>query len=132
MGAAVDGGGLVLRNVDYLGTHAAATKELTGIDVAFGNDAVTFSRRQERLGSVSWADVKELSAFSESTPARVSFPAVLLVGLWAFLFKQGGRRVILRVADREGAWLFEVPGIEVGELSEGLAGIRAHHNVQSG
>ena len=121
---------MVLRNAEYIGAHPAAPNELTGIDIVFGNEGVTFSRRKERLGSISWPDVKELSAFSEATPRTVSFPAVLFFGLWAFLFRQGGRRVVLRVADREGDWLFDVPGIKVRELSDGLAEIRAQHDIE--
>ena len=130
MGTEVEGGDLVLRSVDYIGAHPAAPNELTGIDIVFGDEGVTFSRRKERLGSISWPDVEELSAFSEATPRKVSFPAVLFLGLWAFLFKQGGRRVVLRIGDREGEWLFDVPGIKVRELCDGLAEIRAQHNIK--
>jgi hypothetical protein len=129
MGTDVEGGGSVLRSLEYIGTHPAAPNELTGIDVVFGDEGVTFSRRKERLGSISWPDVNELSAFSETTPRKVSFPAVLFFGLWAFLFKHGGRRVVLRIGDREGDWLFDVPGIKVRELCDGLAAIRARHNI---
>jgi len=130
MGTLVEGGGLVLRSVEYIGAHPAAPNELTGIDIVFGDEGVTFSRRNERLGSISWPRVGELSAFSETTPRTVSFPAVLCFGLWAFLFKQGGRRVVLRIGDRQGEWLFDVPGIKVRELCDGLAKIRAQHNIE--
>ena len=129
MKAEVDGGS-VLHNAEYIGSHPAAPNELGGIDVAFGSEGVTFSKRNEQLGSIPWPDVTELSAFSEATARTVSFPAVLFFGLWAFLFKQGGRRVVLRVGDREGDWLFDVPGIKVHELSDGLAEIRAQHDIE--
>ena len=130
MGTEVKGRGLVLRSVDYIGAHPAAPNELTGIDIVFEDEGVTFSRRKERLGSISWPDVEELSAFSETTPRGVSFPAVFFFGVWAFLFKQGGRRVVLRIGDREGKWLFDVPGIKVRGLCDGLAEIRAQHNIE--
>ena len=121
---------MVLRSLEYIGTHPAAPNDLTGVDVVFGDEGVTFSRREERLGSISWPDVNELSAFSETTPRQVSGLAVLFFGLWGLLFKQGGRRVVLRIGDREGDWLFDVPGIKVNELSDGLAEIRAQHNIK--
>ena len=130
MGTKVKGGGLVLRSLEYIGTHPAAPNDLTGVDVVFGDEGVTLSRREERLGSISWPDVNELSAFSETTPRKVNGLAVLFFGLWGFLFKQGGRRVVLRIGDREGDWLFDVPGIKVHELCDGLAEIRAQHNIE--
>lgn len=119
----------MLRNVDYLGAHPAAPTELSGIDVVFEHDAVTFVRRKEQLGSISWDDVKGLSAFSETLPGKVTFPAVFFFGLFAFLLKQQGRRVLLRVEDQQGDWLFEVSGIKLVELREGLATIRSRHDL---
>ena len=129
MDAPVEASSLVLRNVDYLGAHPAAPAELSGIDVAFEHDAVTFVRRKEQLGSISWQDVKGLSAFSETLPAKVTFPAVFFFGVFAFLFKQQGSRVLLRVEDQQGDWLFEVSGIKLVELREGLATIRSRHDL---
>ena len=120
--------GRVLRDLRYIGTHPAAPDELNGIDVTLEDEGVTFMRRRERLGSIAWADVHELSAFSEALPGGVGLLEVWFLGVLAFLFRRR-RRTLLRVQDQQGAWLFEVPGIALGELAEGLAEIRRLHGL---
>ena len=98
--------------------------ELGGINVAFEDDRITLTRGRELLGSIEWPDVKGLSAYSEITKGRVGFLSDFSFGVFAFLFKRQGRRVLLRIEDRSGDWLFEVSGIKLDELRSGLAEIR--------
>lgn len=118
---------LVLRHLDYLGTHPTAPRELGGVDVVFAYGGIAFTRKHETLGAISWAEVCGLSAVEERLPGRINWPAVLLVGVLGFLFRGAGRRVVLRVSDRRGDWLFDVPGIKIDELRLGLAQIRRRH-----
>lgn len=119
----------VLRGLDYTGTHPAAQHELGGIDVAFEDDRITLTRGRELLGSIEWPDIKGLAAYSETTKGRVGFLSVFFFGVFAFLFKRRERRVLLRIEDRSGDWLFEVSGIKLNELRSGLAEIRRRHGL---
>ena len=123
VGSEISDNELVLRHLGYIGSHPSATKELGGVDVAFDPGGVKFARRTERLGEIAWGDVAGLSAFSERIPGGVNGPAVLLLGVLGFFFKNSSRPVVLRIEDRRGEWLFDVPGIKVDELRDGLAQI---------
>lgn len=127
VGTLSDKGEIVLRRLVYVGTHPTANKELSGVDVAFASSGITFTKRGKPLGAISWEDVSDLSAFSERLPGRVSAPAVLLFGPLGFLFKSSGRRVVLKVGDKRGDWLFDVPGIKIGELRGGIEQIRSRY-----
>ena len=76
------GDALVLRDLEYIGTHPEASNDLNRVDVAFEDDGIAFSRRGERLGIIPWSDVNSLSAFSESVPGTVGIASVLF---FAFL-----------------------------------------------
>lgn len=115
---------LVLRDLEYIGTHPEASNDLTKVDVAFEAKGIAFSRRGEQLGIIPWPDVINLSAFSERLPGTVGIPSVFFFGIFAFLFKRRGQRVLLRVEDQRGDWLFQVDGIDLDDLRAGLATIR--------
>lgn len=119
----------VLRKIEYIGGHPGATRGLTGIDVAFESGAVTFRRRREKLGSIPWTDVKALSAYSETVPAKPALGKILFPEVFGFAHGQQARRVVLSIEDERGAWLFEVPGIKLVELQEGLAKVWARHGL---
>ena len=120
---------LVLRDLEYIGTHPEASNDLNKVDVAFENDGIAFSRKGERLGIIAWSDVNNLSAFSERVSGTVGIPSVFFFGVFAFLFKRRGQRLLLRVEDQQRDWLFEVVGINLDELRTGLADIRERHGV---
>ena len=121
---------LVLRDLDYVGTHPDADSELNKVDVAFEDNGISFSRKGEQLGVIAWSDVESLSAFSERLPGTVGIPSVFFFGVLAFLFKRRGRRLMLRVEDRRGDWLFEVHGIGLDDLQSGLSKIRNQRGLQ--
>lgn len=120
---------LVLRDLEYIGTHPDAGNDLNKVDVTFEDDGVSFSRKGERLGVIAWPDVENLSAFSERVPGSVGIPSVFFFGVLAFLFKRRGQRLLLRVEDQRGDWLFEVQGIDLDELRAGLSDIRQRRGV---
>ena len=115
----------ILRGLRYLGGHPAARRGLDHVDVAFDPAGVHFSRRHELLGSIAWAHVVDLAADAETTTSRLTVPRVWLLGVYAVLVPKRNRRVLLRVQDRRGAWLFTVDGIELDELGGGLRSVRA-------
>ena len=123
------GDALVLRDLEYIGTHPEASNDLNRVDVAFEDDGIAFSRRGERLGIIPWSDVNSLSAFSESVPGTVGIASVLFFGVLAFLFKRRGQRLLLRVEDKRGVWLFQVDGIDLEDLRAGLADIRQRRGL---
>ncbi len=129
MAAVDDSGDLVLRRVEYVGSHPSAPNELSRIDVAFAADGVTFTRKSEQLGAISWRDMDGMQAFSATMPASVSFPAVAILGIGAFATRSRRRRVFLRVSDKTGDWVFDVPGIKASELQAGLAQIRKRNGL---
>jgi hypothetical protein len=118
---------LVLRDLHYLGGHPDAPRELDRIDTFFDDHGVSFMRRGERLGSIRWDQVVDLSVDAEYTTTRVSVPVVWLLGVFAALFPRRERRVLLRVADPRGAWMFAVEGISLSELRGGVATIRRRY-----
>jgi len=120
---------LVLRGLDYLGGHPVAPSELDRIDMVFDHDGVTFERAGERLGSIPWAEVVDLSVDAEQTTSRMMVPRVWLLGVFAALFKKRERRVLLRLADPRDAWVFSVEGISLRELRAGIATIRDRHRA---
>jgi hypothetical protein len=120
---------LVLRDLEYIGTHPNAGKELNKVDVAFEDDGVSISRKGARLGVIAWPDVENLSAFSERVPGTVGIPSVLFFGVFAFLFKRRGQRLLLRVEDQQGDWLFDVRGIDLDDLRSGLSDIRQRRGI---
>ena len=115
---------LVLRGLHYLGGHPGAPNELDGIDMFFDELGITFERAGERLGSIPWGQVVDLSVDASSTTRRMTLPRVWLLGVYAFLFQKRERRVFLRLVDPWGAWLFSVGGISLNELRAGIATIR--------
>jgi hypothetical protein len=118
---------LVLRDPHYLGGHPAAPSELDRIDMFFDNHGIRFQRAGERLGSIPWDQVVDLSVDAEYTTTRVSVPIVWLLDIFAALFPRRERRVLLRFADPRGAWMFAVEGISLSELRRGIATIRRRH-----
>ena len=120
---------LVLRSLRYLGGHPSAPSELDRVDVFFDVDGIEFKRKHERLGSIPWDEVTDLSADAESTTRRMTVPRVWLLGVFAALFPTRERHVLLRVSDRRGPWMFEVSGIRLGELRKGIAKIRRQHDL---
>lgn len=120
---------LVLCDLEYIGTHPEANRDLNKVDVAFEDDGIKFSRKAEQLGIAPWSDVNNLSAFSERVPGTVGIPSVFFFGVFAFLFKRSGRRLLLRVEDQRGDWLFQVDGIDLDDLRAGLAEVRQRHRV---
>ncbi len=119
---------LVLRGLDYLGGHPAAPSELDHIDMFFDHHGITFERAGERLGTIPWAQVVDLSVDAQPTTSRMTVPRVWLLGVFAALFKKRERRVLLRLSDPRGAWVFSVEGIGLRELREGIATIRARRH----
>jgi hypothetical protein len=59
----------------------------------------------------------------------MTLPRVWLLGVYAFLFQKRERRVLLRIQDRRGAWLFTADGIAFDELRSGLQAIRTRHTA---
>jgi hypothetical protein len=113
-----------LRGLRYLGGHPAAPSELDRIDASFDSVGVRFERRGTELGLVRWDDVQDLSADAVLTTYRMTLPRVWFLGVLAAAFPKRERRVLLRLADRRGAWLFEVDGISLSDLRTGIALIR--------
>ena len=118
-----------LRGLHYLGSHPAARAELDHVDITFDEAGIHFARRAESLGTIAWHDLVDLAADADTTTSRVTLPRVWLLGLYAFLFKKRERRVLLRIQDRRGAWLFTADGIALDELRHGFAAIRARHST---
>lgn len=118
---------LVLRDPRYLGGHPAAPAALDRIDVHFEETGVRFDRRGEQLGTISWDRVRDLTADAESVRSRMTVPRVWFLGIFAALFPRRDRSVLFRLADDRGALLFEVDGIGLDELREGLVEIRRRH-----
>jgi hypothetical protein len=119
-----------LRSLQYLGGHPDAPSELNRIDTFFDDHGITFVRAGERLGSIPWDQVVDLSVDAEFTTTRVSVPLVWLLGVFGAFFPRRERRVLLRVADPRGAWLFAVDGISLSELRAGVAAIRRQYRAQ--
>jgi hypothetical protein len=117
----------VLRNLHYLGGHPAAPSELDRIDMVFNDHGITFARAAERLGFVPWSEVVDLSADAEVTTERTTAPRIMLLGILAAWFTRRERRVLLRLADHRGAWVFAVEGISLSELRAGITTIRRRH-----
>jgi hypothetical protein len=113
-----------LRGLHYLGGHPAAPSELDRIDVSFDSVGVRFERRGTELGVVRWDDVQDLSADAVLTTYRMTLPRVWFLGVLAAVFPKRDRHVLLRLADRRGAWVFEVDGISLSDLRTGIASIR--------
>ena len=114
-----------LRGLRYLGGHPAAPSDLDRIDMTFDSVGVRLERRGDELGVVPWNDVIELSADAESTTKRMTVPRVWLLGIVAAVFRKRERRVLLRLQDGRGAWVFEVDGISLGDLRAGIDAIRS-------
>jgi hypothetical protein len=123
----VGGTALVLRDLHCLGGHPAAPNELDRIDMFFDSHGISFKRAGERLGSVPWAKVVDLSVDATFTPDRMTLPRLWLFGWFAYFFKK--REVLLRLADARGAWVFSVEGISLSELRTGIAKLRRLHGV---
>jgi hypothetical protein len=117
----------VLRDLHYLGGHPAAPSELDRIDMVFNGDGITFARASERLGFVPWREVVDLAVVADFTTDRTTAPRIMLLGTFAAWFKRQERRVLLRLADHRGAWVFAVEGISLNELRAGIATIRRRH-----
>ena len=117
----------VLRDLHYLGGHPAAPSELDRIDMVFDDHGITFARAAERLGFIPWPDVVDLSVDADFTTDRTTAPRIMLLGIFAAWFTRRERRVLLRLADHRGAWVFAVEGISLNELRAGIATIRRRH-----
>ena len=55
----------------------------------------------------------------------MTVPRVWLLGIFAAAFRKRERRVLLRLQDGRGAWVFEVDGISLGDLRTGIDAIRS-------
>ena len=120
-----------LRDLYYLGGHPAARAELDHVDVTFDDAGIHFARRAEPLGSIVWDDRVDLAADADTTTSRMTLPRVWLLGVFAFLFKKRERRVLLRIQDRRGSWLFTADGIALDDLRSGLSTIRDRHRLKA-
>lgn len=116
-----------LQGLRYLGGHPAAPRELNGIDMMFDEVGVRFDRRGEELGVVPWDELRDLSADAALSVDRMTVPRVFLLGMLAALFKKQERRVLLRLQDNRGSWIFEVDGINLRDLRAGIDAIRSAH-----
>jgi hypothetical protein len=95
----------------------------------FDDRGITFERAGERLGSIPWDQVVDISVDAEPTTRRMTVPRVWFLGIFAAFFKKRERHVLLRVADPRGAWLFAVEGISLNELRAGIAAIRGRYRA---
>lgn len=118
---------LVLRGLRYLGGHPAAPQGLDRVDMFFDDAGVSFERGREQLGVITWDDIHGLTADAESTSTRMTLPRVWFFGILATLFQKRERHVLLRVADRRGAWLFAVEGISLADLRSGIDQLRRRY-----
>lgn len=118
---------VVLRELEYLGGHPAAPSPLDRIDMYFDDAGVRFERKADHLGSIPWDRVRDLTAEAEVVTSRVTGPRVWLFGIFAMLVPRRERRVLLRLADDRGGWLFHVDGIGLDEIRAGLDRIRRRH-----
>jgi hypothetical protein len=110
---------VVLRGLHYLGGHPGAPSELDRLDMIFDDGGIHFQRAGERLGSIPWDEVVDMSVDAESATRHMTVPRVWLLGVFAALVKKRERRVLLRVADRGGAWMFSVDGISSASSARG-------------
>lgn len=116
-----------LRDVHYLGGHPAARAELDHVDITFDAAGIHFARRAEPLGSIAWHDLIDLEADATTTTSRMTLPRVWLLGIYAFLVKKREQRVLVRIQDRRGAWLFTADGIALDDLRDGFCTIRSRY-----
>src|SRR3954469_24744268 len=84
----------VLRDLHYLGGHPAAPSELDRIDMVFDDAGITFARGAERLGSIPWPEVVDVSVDAEFTTDRTTAPRLMLLGILAAWFTRRERRVL--------------------------------------
>jgi hypothetical protein len=110
-----------LRGAEYLGSHPRARRRVAPVDVVFTSDGISMMRGSREFGTLPWQHIGALSAASwESVERRITAPRVMLLGLWALVFRKTSRAAHLVVADDDGEWAFAIPGLSPDELREGL------------
>ncbi len=116
-----------LRGAEYLGSHPRARRRVASVDVVFTTDGISMIRGGREFGTLPWQHIRTLSAASwESVERRITAPRVMLLGLWALVFRKTSRAAHLLVADEDGECAFAVPGISPDELRAGLDSLQRY------
>ena len=108
----ISGNKLILRHLDYVGSHPTATKELSGVSVAFGTDGITFTRRTDELGELgvdvdrTWVD----DVFREAMLGVVSM--AILSGATAEVENERGEQLVAALVERAFQSAFDVDAAE--------------------
>lgn len=115
-----------IRGTEYLGSHPKAPSSLPDVDLVFSTSGISFERRDQMLGAVSWAEVTDVSVDGTHTTRTMSVPRVWLFGIVAALFQRRTDTVLVRISTVDGNWVFGVDDLTADELRAGLDRLRPH------
>lgn len=111
----------LLKDVKYLGSHPSIQGHFEGLTLVFYSDRLGIrDRKGNENVNVAWPDVSALMVLDRHEAERsVSFASVALLGVFALLGPKKNQS-FLEIVDRNGTWLFAIPGLNPVELRGGL------------